>query len=118
MGAETKNRHRPPIAVIGRVVHELIVERQLGKFEHRHAVITNGVSRLQTNEPDSTCRPSCHSHTPPPSWSKACPPARSGGVYDHHHRVYHGLILRGRRTDGRYPQTSRGPPLAQGGAHL
>src|SRR4029434_1616969 len=73
--------------------------------------ITNGVSRLQTNEPDSTCRPSCHGHTLPPSWSKACHPARSGGVYDHHHRVYHSLILRGRRADGRQPQTPRGPSM-------
>ena len=39
MGAETKNRHRPPIAVIGRVIHELIVKRQLGKFEDREAII-------------------------------------------------------------------------------
>ena len=59
------------------------------------AYITNGVSRLKTNEPNSTCRPYCHSHTLPPSWSKACNPARSGEVYDHHHRVYHGLILSG-----------------------
>src|SRR4029450_13940364 len=76
-------------------------------------VVTNGVSRLQTNEPNSTCRPSCHGHTLPPHWSKACHPARSGGVYDHHHRVYHRLILRGRRTDVRSAQKSRGPPLAQ-----
>src|SRR5262252_3353644 len=27
MGAETDNRHRPPIAVIGWVIHKLIVER-------------------------------------------------------------------------------------------
>src|SRR5713101_6555807 len=59
------------------------------------AYITNGVSRLQTNELNSTCRPSCHGHTLPPRWSKACHPARYGGVYDHHHRVYHGLILSG-----------------------
>jgi predicted ATPase len=59
-------------------------------------LLTNGVSRLQTNEPNSTCRPSCHGHTLPPRWSKACHPARSGGVYDHHHRVYHGPILSGR----------------------
>ena len=39
MRAETKNRHRPPIAVIGRVAHKLIVERQLGKCEYRHAVL-------------------------------------------------------------------------------
>src|SRR5712691_8189025 len=58
-------------------------------------LLTDGVSRLQTNEPNSTCRPYCHGHTLPPSWSTACNPARSGGVYDHHHRVYHGLILSG-----------------------
>jgi hypothetical protein len=56
-------------------------------------VLTNGVSCLQTNKPNSTCRPYCHGHALPPSWSKAYNPARSGGVYDHHHRVYHGLIL-------------------------
>src|SRR2546426_12768945 len=39
MDAETENGHRPPIAVIGRVVYKLIVERQLGTFEHRHIVI-------------------------------------------------------------------------------
>src|SRR5262249_30312005 len=58
-------------------------------------VLTNGVSRLQTNELNSTCRPSCHGHTLPLRWSKACHPARSGGVYDHYHRVNHGLILSG-----------------------
>src|SRR5215831_1514541 len=58
-------------------------------------LLTNGVSRLQTNESNSTCRPSCHGHTLPPSWSKVCNPTRSGGVYDYHHRVYHGLILSG-----------------------
>jgi transposase len=56
-------------------------------------LLTNGVSCLQTNKPNSTCRPYCHGHALPPSWSKAYNPARSGGVYDHHHRVYHGLIL-------------------------
>src|SRR5215471_7588795 len=58
-------------------------------------IVTNGVSRLQTNESNSTCRSSCHGHTLPPRWSKVCNPTRSGGVYDHHHRVYHGLILSG-----------------------
>jgi Reverse transcriptase (RNA-dependent DNA polymerase) len=57
--------------------------------------ITDGVSRLQTNVLNGTCWPYCHGHTFPPSWSKACHPTRSGGVYDHHHRVYHGLILSG-----------------------
>src|SRR6266568_10781 len=57
--------------------------------------VTNGVSLLQTNELNSTCRPSCHGHTLPPRWSKACHPARYGGVYDHHHRVYHSLLLSG-----------------------
>jgi hypothetical protein len=32
-------------------------------------IVTNGVSRLQTNEPNSTCQPSCHGHTLPPHWS-------------------------------------------------
>jgi len=64
--------------------------------ETSQSLLTNGASRLQTNEPNSTCRPSCHGHTLPPSWSKACNPARSGGVYDHHHRVDHGVVLRGR----------------------
>jgi Novel STAND NTPase 1 len=58
-------------------------------------LLTNGVSHLQTNELNSTCRPYYHSHTLPPIWSKACNPARSGGVYAHYHRVYHGLILSG-----------------------
>src|SRR5215813_10672916 len=39
MGAETENRHRPAVAVIGRVAHKLIVERQLGKFKYCHAVV-------------------------------------------------------------------------------
>src|SRR5215471_15034349 len=30
---------------------------------HMVFVITNGVSRLQTNKPNSTCRPYCHGHT-------------------------------------------------------
>src|SRR5262249_59556359 len=58
-------------------------------------VLTNGVSRLQTNESNSTCRSSCHGHTLPPRWSKAYNTPSSGGVYDHHHRVYHSLILSG-----------------------
>src|SRR5215510_10436379 len=39
MGAETENRHRPAIAVIGRVANKLIVERQLGEFTYCHAVV-------------------------------------------------------------------------------
>ena len=58
--------------------------------------VTNGVSLLQTNKHNSTCWPYCHGHALPPRWSKACNPARNGGVYDHHHRFYHGLILSGR----------------------
>jgi hypothetical protein len=57
------------------------------------ALLTDGVSRLQTNKHPSTCWPYCHGHPLPPSWLKACNPARNGGVYDHHHRVYHGVVL-------------------------
>src|SRR6266581_8223271 len=35
-----------------------------------------------------------------------------------HGGVYHGIVLRGRRAAARYPQTPRGPPLAQRGRHL
>src|SRR5215813_5978662 len=54
--------------------------------------ITNGVSRLQTNKYNSTCWPSCHGHALPPSWWKACNPARNGGAHDHH-GFYHGVVL-------------------------
>src|SRR5437016_10991282 len=53
------------------------------------AVVTNGVSLLQTNKYNSTCWPSCHGHALPPRWLKACNPARNGGAYDHS-GVYHG----------------------------
>src|SRR5262249_18169125 len=55
-------------------------------------LLTNGVSRLQTNQYNSTCWPSCHGHTLPPSWWKACNPARNGGAHDHH-GFYHGVVL-------------------------
>ncbi|HYT44728.1 MAG TPA: hypothetical protein VEP90_20540, partial [Methylomirabilota bacterium] len=46
-------------------------------------VVTNGVSRLQTNKYNSTCWPYCHGHALPPSWLKAYNPARNGGAHDH-----------------------------------
>ena len=58
----------------------------------RGVVITNGVSCLQTNQYNSPCWPSCHGHTLPPSWLKACNPARNGGAHDHH-GFYHGVVL-------------------------
>jgi hypothetical protein len=39
MGWMSDTRYRPTIPIIGRVVHALIVERQLGTFEHHHVVI-------------------------------------------------------------------------------
>jgi hypothetical protein len=72
-----------------------ILAQFLGIKVRHNFIETNGVSRLQTNDSYSTCRSYCHGHTLPPSWAKACHPARSGGVYDSHHRVYHGLILSG-----------------------
>src|SRR5438128_5654785 len=36
------------------------------------AYITDGASRLQTNQYNSTCWPYCHGHALPPSWWKAC----------------------------------------------
>jgi len=62
---------------------------------HHALVLTDGVSRLQTNKSYSTCWPSYHGHTLPPSWEKACNPARNGGAHDRHHRFDHGLILGG-----------------------
>src|SRR5262249_58352696 len=58
-------------------------------------VVTDGVSRLQTSESNSTFWPSCHGHALLPNWSKASPPTRHGGAHDHH-RFYHRLILPGR----------------------
>src|SRR5215468_7993482 len=58
-------------------------------------LITNGISLLQTNQYNSPCWPSCHGHALPPSWLKACNPARNGGAHDHR-GVYHGVVLRGR----------------------
>src|SRR5262249_49860616 len=57
-------------------------------LEHQEApdassLLTNGVSRLQTNQYNSTCWPYCHGPALPPHWLKACNPARNGGVYDH-----------------------------------
>src|SRR6266487_1377891 len=56
-------------------------------------LVTNGVSLLQTNKNHSAYWPSCRGHALPPHWLKACNPARNGGGYDHHHRVYHGVVL-------------------------
>jgi hypothetical protein len=56
------------------------------------ALVTDGVSRLQTNKYNSTCWPYCHGHTLPPSWLKACNPARNGGAHDHN-GFYHGVVL-------------------------
>src|SRR5215470_5275172 len=68
MGAETDNRHRPPIAVIGWVIHKLIVERELGKGEDRHAVIgLQDVFRAGVDQ-----LPVSHEDTKPPS-SKELP---------------------------------------------
>ncbi len=55
-------------------------------------LVTDGVSRLQTNKYNSTCWPSCHGHALPPSWLKACNPARNGGAHDHN-GFYHGVVL-------------------------
>src|SRR5215831_8938840 len=59
----------------------------------------------------------CHGHALPPHWSTASPLARHGGTHDHP-RLYHGIVLRGRRADRGHPHTPRGPPLAQRGRHL
>src|SRR5262245_46800335 len=59
---------------------------------HLSPIVTNGVSRLQTNKYNSPCWPSCHGHALPPSWLKACNPARNGGAHDHS-GVYHGVVL-------------------------
>src|SRR5262249_7708439 len=56
-------------------------------------IITDGVSLIQTNENHSAYCPYCRGHALPPNWLKACNPARNGGVDDHHHRVYHGVVL-------------------------
>ena len=80
---------------IGRIIEAIRYERWKWP-PARRVYITDGVSRLQTNKFDSTCWPSCHGHALPPSWLKACNPVRNGGVYDHHHRFDHGLILSGR----------------------
>src|SRR5215471_3797742 len=61
----------------------------------RPTLLTDGVSRLQTSESNSTFWPSCHGHALLPNWSKASPPTRHGGAHDHH-RFYHRLILPGR----------------------
>jgi hypothetical protein len=55
-------------------------------------LVTNGVSRLQTNKYHSTCWPYCYGHALPPSWWKTCHPARNGGAHDHH-GFYHGVVL-------------------------
>jgi DDE superfamily endonuclease len=55
-------------------------------------LVTDGVSRLQTNKYNSPCWPCCHGHALPPSWLKACNPARNGGAHDHS-GVYHGVVL-------------------------
>jgi hypothetical protein len=56
-----------PIAqVFGAVPHQLCefhVIKELTK-----AILTNGVSLLQTNQHNSTCRPYCHGHAFPPRW--------------------------------------------------
>src|SRR5215813_11908989 len=69
-----------------------------GPFENKQrqiamTLVTDGVSLLQTNKNHSAYRPSCRGHALPPHWLKACNPARNGGVYDHHHRFYHGVVL-------------------------
>src|SRR5262249_15616830 len=62
-------------------------------FVRRGAVVTDGVSLLQTNKSHSAYWPYCRGHALPPHWLQACNPARNGGVDDHHHRVYHGVVL-------------------------
>src|SRR6516164_746330 len=75
----SQGQGRQPLAFSGRVL----------------SLLTDGVSRLQTSESNSTFWPSCHGHTLLPNWSKASPPTRHGGAHDHH-RFYHRLILPGR----------------------
>jgi membrane-bound metal-dependent hydrolase YbcI (DUF457 family) len=70
-----------------RMVHQQR-QRQYGL----RSLITNGVSCLQTNKYNSTCWPYCHGHALPPSWLKACNPARNGGAHDHN-GFYHGVVL-------------------------
>src|SRR4030095_12215234 len=61
----------------------------------RVAVVTNGVSLLQTHELYSTYWSYFHGHALPPNWSKASHPAWNGGAHDHP-RFYHRVVLRGR----------------------
>ena len=56
-------------------------------------LVTDGVSLIQTNKNHSAYWPYCRGHALPPHWLKACNPARNGGVDDHHHRVYHGVVF-------------------------
>src|SRR5262245_59692255 len=54
---------------------------------------TDGDSLVHTNKNHSAYWPYCRGHALPPHWLKACNPARNGGVDDHHHRVYHGVVF-------------------------
>src|SRR6516165_5399947 len=65
----------------------------------QHTIPTNGVSRLQTNKYNSTCWPYCHGHALPPSWLKACNPARNGVTHDHN-GFYHIPTKQKRRSTG------------------
>src|SRR5262249_21108807 len=86
--------HHSPEGLLGRV-HVIAHERSPFPGDYGRALvpyITDGVSRLQTNKYTSTCWPYCHGHAFPPSWLKACNPARTGGAHDHH-GFYHGVVL-------------------------
>jgi hypothetical protein len=50
--APLASRYRPILAL-----------QTAGRPRSTTVVLTNGVSRLQTNSPNSTCRPYCHGHT-------------------------------------------------------
>src|SRR5262245_3600069 len=108
--APSRSLSRPPTCENRHVTSKTL--RSECHLLRQNVILTNDISRLQTHESNSTCRPPWHGHTLPPRWSKACDPARSGGVYDHHYRVSYGPVLSGRCPALRSPQTSRGPPLA------
>src|SRR5499427_3402078 len=74
------------------MTHEAASENGDDARQFLQRLKTDGVSRLQTNKYNSTCWPYCHGHALPPSWLKACNPARNGGAHDHH-GFYHSVVL-------------------------
>jgi hypothetical protein len=65
---ELRQMEQTPRLVISPDELETLEREIRHRTDRLGSLLTDGVSRIQTNESHSTCWPYCHGHTLPPSW--------------------------------------------------